>query len=68
MNRIAFLLSALALAACAMPSNEVVPMGDGVMRATTSAEAAAYCQKDRTSLRMVGKAPAEGGVLFRCDR
>ncbi|MGO4395347.1 hypothetical protein AB4Z46_28730 [Variovorax sp. M-6] len=43
-------------------------MSDGVLRATTSSQAAAYCQKDRSTLRMLGKAPAESGILFRCER
>ncbi|MDM0022006.1 lipoprotein [Variovorax saccharolyticus] len=69
MKRLTFpIFLAAALAGCGAPSHEVVRMNDGVMRATTSAEAAAYCQKDRSSLRMIGKAPAETGVLFRCER
>ena len=68
MNRLSLLSFAIALAGCGAPSNEVVRMKDGVLRATTTAEAAAYCQQDRTSLRVVGKAPAESGVLFVCDR
>ena len=69
MNRLTFLLlRAAALAGCGVPAHEVVRMNDGVMRATTSVEAAAYCQKDRSSLRVIGKAPAETGVLFRCER
>ena len=68
MNRLAFLFVALAQAGCATPPNEVVRMSDGVLRATTSSQAAAYCQKDRSTLRMLGKAPAESGILFRCER
>lgn len=70
MSRLPLLLvaQAVALAACGAPSNEVVRLNDGVMRATTSAEAASYCQKDRSALRVIGKAPAETGVLFRCER
>lgn len=68
MIRLPLILLALSLAACGAPSNEVVRLNDGVMRATTSAEAASYCQKDRSTLRMIGKAPAETGVLFRCER
>ena len=68
MNRLLLLTLAIALAGCGVPSNEVVRMRDGVLRATTTADAAAYCQKDRTTLRVVGKAPAESGVLFVCDR
>lgn len=68
MNRLALLLLAVALAGCGATSHEVVPLKDGVMRATTSSEAASYCQKDRSTLRVIGKAPAETGVLFRCDR
>ncbi|MDM0035202.1 hypothetical protein QTI33_23915 [Variovorax sp. J22P271] len=68
MNRLLLLTLAIALAGCGAPSHEVVRTRDGVLRATTTAEAAAYCQKDRTTLRVVGKAPAESGVLFVCDR
>ncbi|MDM0072201.1 hypothetical protein [Variovorax sp. J31P207] len=68
MNRLSFLTLAIALAGCGAPSNEVIRTRDGVLRATTTVEAAAYCQKDRTTLRVVGKAPAESGVLFVCDR
>ena len=67
MNQNAFLLLAVALAGCASPSYEVVRMRDGVLRASTSVEAAAYCKKDGSTLKMIGKAPAETGVLFRCD-
>lgn len=66
-RRLSFLLLAMALAGCGAPSNEVVRMKDGVMRATTSAEAASYCRKDRLTLQVIGKAPAETGVLFRCE-
>ena len=68
MNRLSILFLAAALAGCGAPSHEVVRMNDGVLRATTSAQAAAYCQKDRSTLRVIGKAPAESGVLFRCER
>lgn len=67
MNRLPVLLSAAVLAGCATPSYEVVRVGDGMLRATTHSEAAAYCSKDRLNLRVLGKAPAETGVLFRCE-
>lgn len=67
MNRLSFLHLAVALAGCGAPSHEVVRMKDGVMRATTYAEATSYCQKDRLTLQVIGKAPAETGVLFRCE-
>lgn len=68
MNRLVLSFLALALGGCATPPNEVIRMSDGVLRATTSAQAAAHCEKDRSTLRMLGKAPAESGVLFRCER
>lgn len=67
MNRLSFLLLAAALAGCGVPAYEVVRMQDGVLRAPNSAAAASYCQKDRLSLKAIGKAPAETGVLFRCE-
>lgn len=57
----------LLLAACGLPGNEVISFKDGVMRATTPNEAADYCHAKGSSAHMVGKAPAETGVLFRCD-
>ena len=68
MNRPALIVLAAALAGCGAMPHEVVPLKDGVMRATTTAEAASYCQKDRSTLHVIGKAPAETGVLFRCER
>jgi starvation-inducible outer membrane lipoprotein len=68
MNRLSLLTFAVALAGCGAPPNEVFRTRDGVLQATTTAQAAAYCQKDRSTLRVMGKAPAESGVLFVCDR
>jgi starvation-inducible outer membrane lipoprotein len=68
MNRLLLLSLGIALSGCGAPPNEVFRTRDGVLQATTTAQAAAYCQKDRTTLRVVGKAPAESGVLFVCDR
>ena len=71
MNRIALPISLAALAllaACGATSHEVVNMRDGTMRATTSAEAAAYCRANGGTLQVTGKAPAETGVYFRCER
>jgi len=67
MNRFVFLPLALAVAGCGTPPNEVIRLRDGVMRATTYVQASDYCQKSGSSARMLGKAPAESGVLFRCD-
>jgi hypothetical protein len=61
-------LIAVFIAGCANPPPEVVSMGDGLLRGTTSQDALAYCSRTGMSLRMVGKAPAESGVLFRCER
>ena len=68
MNRLLLLSLAIALSGCGAPPNEVFRTRDGVLQATTTAQAAAYCQKDRLTLRVMGKAPAESGVLFVCDR
>ena len=42
-------------------------MRDGVLRATTYVQAADHCREKGTTARMLGKAPAEAGVLFRCE-
>ncbi|MDM0015009.1 hypothetical protein QTH87_21365 [Variovorax sp. J22P168] len=71
MNRIALPLALVVLgllSACGAPSHEVLRMRDGSMRAGTSAEAAEYCRQNGGRVQVTGKAPAESGVFFRCDR
>jgi putative hemolysin len=56
----------LAIAGCSTP-NEVVRVREGVLRAPTSADASNYCREKGSTARMLGKAPAEAGALFRCE-
>jgi hypothetical protein len=58
---------ALLLSACATGSSEVIRFGDGVWRAPSSIDAQAYCREQNLAPRMLGKAPGELGVLFRCN-
>jgi hypothetical protein len=58
---------ALLVAACGTPPNEVVQQRDGSLRAPTYQQATAHCDKTRTSMVTLGRAPAEQGVLFRCE-
>ena len=67
MKWLASLPFALTIAGCGVPPNEVVPMRDGTLRAITYVEAANHCQGKGQTARMLGKAPAEKGVLFRCE-
>ena len=67
MNWLAPLLVALLLTGCGVPPNQVVPMRDGTLRATTYMQAGGHCQEKGMTARMLGKAPAEQGVLFRCE-
>lgn len=67
MNWLAPLLIALLLTGCGVPPNQVVPMRDGTLRATTYMQAGGHCQEKGMTARMLGKAPAEQGVLFRCE-
>lgn len=67
MKQIALIAFALAVAGCGTLPNEVVPLRDGMLRATTYAGAATYCQQRGSTAQMLGKAPAETGVLFRCN-
>jgi hypothetical protein len=67
MNWLAPLLVALLLTGCGVPPNQVVPMRDGTLRATTYMQAGGHCQEKGLTARMLGKAPAEQGVLFRCE-
>ena len=67
MNWLAPLLVALLVTGCGVPPNEVVPMRDGTLRATTYIQAGGHCQEKGMTARMLGKAPAEQGVLFRCE-
>ena len=68
MNRIALIAFASALTACGTLPNEVVPMRDGTLRAATYVSAATYCQQRGSTARVLGKAPAETGVLFLCEK
>ncbi|RYF29843.1 MAG: hypothetical protein EOO26_16400 [Comamonadaceae bacterium] len=58
---------ALLLSACATGSSEVIRFGDGVWRAPTHVDAQSYCKQKDSTVRVLGKAPGEGGVLFRCN-
>ncbi|MDB5830013.1 MAG: hypothetical protein JWQ73_4233 [Variovorax sp.] len=66
MNRLALLTIVLTIAGCGTPPNEVVPLRDGTFRARMYDQAIVYCQKDGLTASMLGKAPAESGVLFSC--
>jgi hypothetical protein len=59
-------LASLALTACGTVPNEVVPLDKGMLRAPTYIQAAAYCQNKGLTAQMLGEAPAQTGVLFRC--
>lgn len=67
MKWLASLPFSLIIAGCGVPPNQVVPMRDGVLRATTYVQAADHCREKGTTAKMLGKAPAETGVLFRCE-
>ena len=67
MKWLASLPFAVVLAGCGVPPNQVVPMRDGTLRATTYVQAANHCQEKGSTARMLGKAPAEAGVLFRSE-
>ncbi|VTU37119.1 hypothetical protein [Variovorax sp. RA8] len=67
MNWLAPLLIALLVTGCGVPPNQVVPMRDGTLRAATYLQADAHCRDKGATARMLGKAPAEAGVLFRCE-
>ena len=67
MNWLAPLLVALLVTGCGVPPNQVVPMRDGALRATTYMQAGEHCREKGLNARMLGKAPAEQGVLFRCE-
>ena len=67
MNWLAPLPIALLVAGCGVPPNEVVRMRDGTLRTTTYVQASDHCREKGTTARMLGKAPAEQGVLFRCE-
>jgi len=59
--------AALAVAGCSTPPNEVMQFREGVLRATTYTLTQSYCDQRSQSPRWLGKAPAESGVLFRCE-
>ncbi len=67
MNWLAPLLIALLVTGCGVPPNQVVPLRDGTLRATTYMQAGGHCQEKGLTARMLGKALAEQGVLFRCE-
>ena len=67
MNWLAPLLVALLVTGCGVPPNQIVPQRDGTLRATTYIQAGGHCQEKGLTARMLGKAPAEQGVLFRCE-
>jgi hypothetical protein len=67
MNWFAPLLVALLVTGCGVPPNQVVPLRDGTLRAPTYVHAGKHCRDKGLSARMLGKAPAEQGVLFRCE-
>ena len=67
MKWLASLPFALAIAGCGVPPNQVVPMRDGVLRAITYVAASQHCEEKGLRARMLGRAPAEQGVLFRCE-
>ncbi|KWT97539.1 MULTISPECIES: hypothetical protein [unclassified Variovorax] len=67
MNWLAPLLVALLVTGCGVPPNQVVPMRDGTLRAATYLQAGNHCQEKGLNARMLGKAQAEQGVLFRCE-
>lgn len=56
----------LTIAGCGTPPNEVVPLRDGTFRARFYDQATVYCQNNGLTATMLGKAPAENGVLFTC--
>ncbi|RZI96421.1 MAG: hypothetical protein EOP78_04450 [Variovorax sp.] len=59
---------ALLLSACATGSSEVIRFGnDGTLRAPTHVDAQKHCEQKGSTVRVVGKAPGEAGVLFRCN-
>ncbi|MBU1361333.1 MAG: hypothetical protein KKC79_20550 [Gammaproteobacteria bacterium] len=66
MKWLVFLPLAWLVAGCGTPANEVIPLGDGVLRAPTYARAAAYCDSKDLTARWLGKAQAEAGVKFQC--
>ena len=54
------------VAGCGTPPNEVVPLENGVLRVPTYVQAAAYCKNKGLDAQMLGEAPAQTGILFRC--
>lgn len=66
MNLRTLLPLVLALAGCSTPT-EVIRVREGVLRAPTTADASTYCREQRKAVQPLGKAPAEAGILFRCD-
>ncbi|MBT2322279.1 hypothetical protein J7E62_07970 [Variovorax paradoxus] len=67
MNRFTLLPLALVIAGCSTPSPEVVPLRDGVLRAPSYVDASNHCRRQGATARMLGKAPGETGINFRCE-
>jgi hypothetical protein len=59
--------SGLALAGCNTFWNDAVPLRNGDLRASSYSEASRYCEHKQMNARFIRKAPAEGGVDFRCE-
>jgi hypothetical protein len=66
MNLRTLLPLVLVIAGCSTPT-EVIRVREGVLRGPTSADASNYCRAQGSTARMLGKAPAEAGILFRCE-
>jgi len=67
MNLRTLLPLAFAITGCSTPSHDVIRLRDGVLRAPTYVDASNYCRSQDSTARMVGKAPGDTGILFRCD-
>jgi len=58
---------ALVVAGCSTPPNEVIQFREGVLRAPTYTQATAHCQGKGARPLWLGNAPAQSGILFRCE-
>jgi hypothetical protein len=67
MKTLALLPFILALAACGTDSTSVIKVPGGQLRATSYNDATLYCQKTGQTAKTLGLAPAQTGVLFRCE-
>ncbi|WP_256735196.1 hypothetical protein [Variovorax sp. dw_954] len=63
----AALLFGIALAGCGVVPNDVIHLRDGNLRASTYNGASTYCEQKQLNARMLGKAPGDTGVDFRCE-